>query len=123
MWTFLGIVSFTYLYKKLDTFLTSAPRELVVAAVLCLAAGLLLSYIRYFHEFRLLQVLQVPLSLLASLPLFKHVLPRMLGRGKENKCKKVRGNLFISGFFGQSSDKITACIGLFVRPLFISPSS
>ncbi|TWW79657.1 squalene monooxygenase [Takifugu flavidus] len=88
MWTFLGIVSFTYLYKKFDTFLTSAPRELVLAAVLCLAAGLLLSYVRYFHEFRLLQVLQVPLSLLASLPLFKHVVPRISVRGKENKCKQ-----------------------------------
>lgn len=99
MWTFLGIVSFTYLYKKFDTFLTSAPRELVLAAVLCVAAGLLLSYIRYFHEFRLLQALQVPLSLLASLPLFKHVVPRMSVRGKENKCKKVRGNLFIAFFY------------------------
>lgn len=104
MWTFLGIVSFTYLYKKFDTFLTSAPRELVLAAVLCLAAGLLLSYVRYFHEFRLLQVLQVPLSLLASLPLFKHVVPRMSVRGKENKCKQVRDNLFIF-FFDRAQPK------------------
>lgn len=106
MWTFLGIVSFTYVYKKFDTFLTAAPRELVVAACLCLAAGLLLSYISYFHEFRLLQVLHFPLSLLASLPVFKHVVPRISTRDKETKCKKVRGNLFIYIPFGQSSGKL-----------------
>lgn len=96
MWTFLGIVSFTYLYKKFDTFLSSAPRELVLAAVLCLAAGLLLSYIRYFHGFGLLQVLRVPLSLLASVPVFKHVVPRLSPRDQENRCKKVRGRFFLS---------------------------
>lgn len=90
MWTFLGIVSFTYLYKKFDTFLTSAPLELVLAAALCLTAGLLLSYIRYFHEFRLLQVLRFPLSLLASIPVFKHVVPGILTRSKENRYNAVR---------------------------------
>lgn len=90
MWTFLGIVSFTYLYKKLDTFLTSAPVELLLAAVLCLTVGLLFSYIRYFHEFRLLQVLRFPLSRLASIPVFKHVIPRILAQGKENGYKEVR---------------------------------
>lgn len=105
MWTFLGIVSFTYVYKKFDTFLTSAPRELVVAAGLCLAAGLLLSYIRYFHEFRLLQVLHLPLSLLASLPVFKHVVPRISTRDKDNKCKQVRRDLFIA-FFDRAHSKL-----------------
>lgn len=97
MWTFLGIVSFTYLYKKFDTFLTSAPLELVLAAVLCLIAGLLLSYIRYFHEFRLLQVLRFPLGLLASIPVFKHVVPRISTRGKENRYIEVR-RLVLSSF-------------------------
>lgn len=97
MWTFLGIVSFTYLYKKFDTFLTSAPLELVLAAVLCLVAGLLLSYIRYFHEFRLLQVLRFPLSLLASMPVFKHVVPRISTQGKENRYIEVR-RLVLSSF-------------------------
>lgn len=90
MWTFLGIVSFTYLYKKFDTFLTSVPLELVLATVLCLTAGLLLSYIRYFHEFRLLQVLQFPLRLLASIPVFEHVVHRISTRGKETRYKEVR---------------------------------
>lgn len=90
MWTFLGIVSFTYLYKKFNTFLTSAPLELLLAVVLCLTAGLLLSYIRYFHEFRLIQVLRIPLSLLASIPVFKHVVPQISTRGKENRYKEVR---------------------------------
>lgn len=98
MWTFLGIVSFTYLYKKFDTFLTTAPRELVLAAALCLTAGLLLSYVRFFHEFRLLQVIQFPLALLASLPLFKHIVPRILAQDKENKSKAVRPHVFLHSF-------------------------
>lgn len=90
MWTFLGIVSFTYLYKKFDTFLTLAPLELVLAVVLCLTAGLLLSYIRYFHEFRLFQALRFPLGVLASIPVFKHVVSRISSRDKENRYKEVR---------------------------------
>uniref|UniRef100_A0A3B3THR4 Squalene monooxygenase n=1 Tax=Paramormyrops kingsleyae TaxID=1676925 RepID=A0A3B3THR4_9TELE len=44
MWTFLGIASFTYVYKKYDAYV---HKELVVATLLLLAAGLSLSCVRY----------------------------------------------------------------------------
>lgn len=90
MWTFLGIVSFTYLYKKLDALLAAAPLELVLAAALCLSAGLLLSYVRYFHQFRLPQALRFALSLLGSIPGFQRVAPRIPTWGKDNTYKEVR---------------------------------
>uniref|UniRef100_A0A672ZFD1 Squalene monooxygenase n=1 Tax=Sphaeramia orbicularis TaxID=375764 RepID=A0A672ZFD1_9TELE len=49
MWTFLGIASFTYLYKKSDTMLNFAHKDWVMAATLCLTIALLMCYIRYFH--------------------------------------------------------------------------
>uniref|UniRef100_A0A8D3AD34 Squalene monooxygenase n=1 Tax=Scophthalmus maximus TaxID=52904 RepID=A0A8D3AD34_SCOMX len=53
MWTFLGIASFTYLYKKSDTVLSLAHTQLLAAAALLLAAGLLLSYVRFFCDQKL----------------------------------------------------------------------
>uniref|UniRef100_H3CS01 Squalene monooxygenase n=1 Tax=Tetraodon nigroviridis TaxID=99883 RepID=H3CS01_TETNG len=88
MWTFLGIVSFTYLYKKLDTLLAAAPLELVLVAALCLSAGLLLSYVRYFHQLRLPQALRFALSLLGSIPGFQRVAPRIPTWGKDNTYKE-----------------------------------
>lgn len=96
MWTFLGIASFTYVYKKFDTVLTLAPREVAMAAVLFVTAGLLLTYIGYFYEFRLSQVVHVPLSILSSLPVIKHVVPRSRSSDTENRYKKVRLLLFSS---------------------------
>uniref|UniRef100_A0A669CDY1 Squalene monooxygenase n=1 Tax=Oreochromis niloticus TaxID=8128 RepID=A0A669CDY1_ORENI len=49
MWTFLGIASFTYLYKKSNMVLSFAQRDLAMVAALFFTAGLLLSYIAYFH--------------------------------------------------------------------------
>ncbi|XP_053571322.1 squalene monooxygenase [Bombina bombina] len=47
MWTFLGVATFTYVYKKCDDLLTSQRLELVVAGLLCCTAGLVLSALRY----------------------------------------------------------------------------
>ncbi|KAM8847145.1 squalene monooxygenase [Synchiropus picturatus] len=47
MWTFLGIASFTYLYKKSDSVLSLAPAELLLPGLLLLSAGLLLSCRRH----------------------------------------------------------------------------
>ncbi|KAM9308693.1 squalene monooxygenase [Gastrophryne carolinensis] len=48
MWTFLGVATFTYVYKKCDELLLSAPRlELMVAVGLCCTLGLVLSLLRY----------------------------------------------------------------------------
>lgn len=95
MWTFLGIASFTYLYKKSDTVLTLAPKELVMAAALLLTAGLMLSYTRYFQDqkLRVSQVIHLPLSLLSSLPVINNFIPQSStgsSEKAENNCKKVR---------------------------------
>ncbi|XP_008277409.1 squalene monooxygenase [Stegastes partitus] len=93
MWTFLGIASFTYLYKKSDTVLSLAQRDLVTAAAFLLTAGLLLSYIRYFHgqKLRVSQVLNLPLSVLSFLPVINHLIPptaTQRSEKAESSCKK-----------------------------------
>lgn len=88
MWTFLGIASFTYLYKKFDTVSSLAPTELLLAAALLLVLGLLLSYVRYFQ---VSQVFRLPLSLLALLPLFNQFIPKtsLLSSDRAGKVSKM----------------------------------
>lgn len=95
MWTFLGIASFTYLYKKFDTVFSFASKELVMAAVLFLTVGLLLSYIRFFHDqkLRVSQVFHLPLSLLSLFPVINHLIPQTSTQSSkkvENNSKKSR---------------------------------
>ncbi|XP_034729946.1 squalene monooxygenase [Etheostoma cragini] len=96
MWTFLGIASFTYLYKKSNTvFQNLAHKELVMAAALLLTVGLLLSYVRYFNfqKLRVSRVLHLPLSLLSSLPVINNLIPQTSGQTSEqaeSSCKKSR---------------------------------
>ncbi|KAM5157711.1 squalene monooxygenase [Mantella aurantiaca] len=47
MWTFLGVATFTYVYKKCDELLSSPRLEVMVAVMLCCCAGLALSLFRY----------------------------------------------------------------------------
>lgn len=88
MWTFLVIASFTYLYKKFDTVWSLAPTELLLAAALLLVLGLLLSYLRCFQ---VSQVVRVPLSLLALLPLLNHFIPKtsVLTSNRVEKVSKM----------------------------------
>ncbi|XP_061633053.1 squalene monooxygenase isoform X2 [Phyllopteryx taeniolatus] len=94
MWTFLGLASFTYLYKKSGAAWTLAQRELLTALVLFLSAGLLLSYFRYFHGRKLssaAQVFRSALSLLALLPLIHHLIPQSppkRSRNADSTCRK-----------------------------------
>ncbi|XP_033983097.1 squalene monooxygenase [Trematomus bernacchii] len=95
MWTFLGIASLTYLYKKSNTVLSYAHKDLVMAAALFLAVGLLLAYVRYFHShtLRVSQVLHFPLRLLSCVPLINHVVPQTSTQSSEkaeNNLKKSR---------------------------------
>ncbi|XP_078109863.1 squalene monooxygenase [Sander vitreus] len=96
MWTFLGIASFTYLYKKSNTvFQNFAHKELVMAAALFLTVGLLLSYVRYFNfqKLRVSRVLHLPLSLLSSLPVINNLIPQTSAQTSEKaetSCKKSR---------------------------------
>ncbi|XP_064804135.1 squalene monooxygenase-like isoform X2 [Oncorhynchus masou masou] len=77
MWTFLGIASFTYIYKKCDAVLEYAHKEIILAAVVFLAVGMLLSYVRYHgHTCKVPQILQLPLELLLSLPVINTFIPK-----------------------------------------------
>ncbi|XP_056262011.1 squalene monooxygenase isoform X1 [Pseudoliparis swirei] len=93
MWTFLGIASFTYLYKKSSTVLSYAHKELLMAAALFLTVGLLLSYVSYFHKLRVSQVLHLPLRFLSFVPVINNLIPQTLTQRTqeaENSCKKSR---------------------------------
>lgn len=95
MWTFLGIASFTYIYKKCDAVLTLAHKEVLLAAVVCLIMGVLLSYVRYFHgqSFKAPHIFHVPLELLSTLPLINKVIPKSSSvRIAESASKKGHGN-------------------------------
>ena len=93
MWTFLGIASFTYIYKKCDAVLEYAHKEIILAAVVFLAVGMLLSYVRYHgHTFKVPQILQLPLELLLSLPVINTFIPKpsaVSHRSGESASKKV----------------------------------
>ncbi|XP_070768712.1 squalene monooxygenase [Enoplosus armatus] len=92
MWTFLGIASFTYLYKQSNTVLTLAHKEFVMAAALFLTVGLLLSYIRYYHghKLRVSQVFHLPLSLLSFLPAVNHLIPQTSTQRSEKAEKNLK---------------------------------
>ncbi|XP_030604712.1 squalene monooxygenase [Archocentrus centrarchus] len=93
MWTFLGIASFTYLYKKSDTVVSLAQKELVMAVALFFTASLLLSYIAYFHgqKLRVTQVLNVFLNSLSLLPVINHLIPQTARSERaEKSCKEGR---------------------------------
>lgn len=95
MWTFLGIASFTYLYKKSNMVLSFAQRDLAMVAALFFTAGLLLSYIAYFHgqKLRVSRVLNFFLSSLSLLPVINHLIPQTAtprSEKTEKSCKKVR---------------------------------
>ncbi|KAF3840194.1 hypothetical protein F7725_018911 [Dissostichus mawsoni] len=93
MWTFLGIASLTYLYKKSNTVLSYAHKDLVMAAALFLAVGLLLAYVRYFHShtLRVSQVLHFPLRLLSCVPLINHVVPQTSTQQRESRKQLKKG--------------------------------
>ncbi|KAM4579799.1 squalene monooxygenase isoform 1-T1 [Odontesthes bonariensis] len=90
MWMFLGIATFTYLYKKSNFVLTLALKELVMAAVLFLVAGLLLSYIKFCHGQKLSvgQLFNWPLNVLSVLPVVNNLIPQ----SETQRSKKADGN-------------------------------
>lgn len=119
MWTFLGVASFTYLYKKSSTVLTLAHKEFVVAAALLLTVVLLLSYIRYFHgqKLRLSQIFHLPLRLLSSLPVVNHLIPQTLTRRSENaennfkKSRRTRKRVDIDSSASQGGSTSCSSVG------------
>ncbi|NXK88062.1 ERG1 monooxygenase, partial [Formicarius rufipectus] len=49
MWTFLGIASFIYVYKKCEDLMTYANKEMLLSALVFFSLGLLLSYRYHFR--------------------------------------------------------------------------
>ncbi|XP_060756921.1 squalene monooxygenase isoform X2 [Neoarius graeffei] len=69
MWTFLGIASFTYVYKKSDVFVFLARRELLIAALVLLAVGaIILTFHRYHWGIKTFHLLRLLLEILSVLP-------------------------------------------------------
>lgn len=106
MWTFLGIVSFTYLYKKSDTVLTFFHKDFIAVALLVSALFL---YIRYFHGNSVSQLLNVPLSLLGFVPVLKELIPEKKKKKKKDKTeassqKSFQGNRSRKKLNQESSD-------------------
>ncbi|XP_077384299.1 squalene monooxygenase [Festucalex cinctus] len=118
MWTFLGLASFTYLYKKSGAVWTLAQRELLTALVLFLSVGLLLSYFRYFHghKLRISQVLSSPLSLLSLLPVVNHLIPKSSSQTRHNAgntCQKSpRRRQQVASASSTSSSQVGTSVGL-----------
>ncbi|XP_056617603.1 squalene monooxygenase [Triplophysa dalaica] len=72
MWTFLGLASFTYIYKKYDALMSSSHIELIVAAVVCVSVGLLITCLGFRGQsLNLSRLFQLPLRLLSTFPLTK----------------------------------------------------
>ncbi|XP_016095727.1 squalene monooxygenase-like [Sinocyclocheilus grahami] len=86
MWTFLGIASFTYIYKKCDALVSYAPRELVVAAVLCVSVGLIVTCLGLRGQtLKAPQFLQMPLNLLTSFPPTK----KLFSKSSTDSCSRT----------------------------------
>ncbi|XP_047214766.1 squalene monooxygenase [Girardinichthys multiradiatus] len=112
MWTFLGVATFTYLYKKSNMLLSLAHKELVLIAALFLTAGLLISYIRFVHGQKLSvsQIVYLPLSVLSFLPLVSRLIPQTAAQTskkaeknpKKNKRTRIRADTESSSAEGAS---------------------
>ncbi|XP_039594879.1 squalene monooxygenase isoform X1 [Polypterus senegalus] len=74
MWTFLGIATFTYLYKKSDAAWSCPSKEVILTALLLVALAFLLSRVSAPSCF---------LRLLAALPLSRFFLPEHETRNKQ----------------------------------------
>ncbi|KTG39894.1 hypothetical protein cypCar_00013946 [Cyprinus carpio] len=86
MWTFLGIASFTYIYKKCDALVSDAPRELIVAAVLCVSVGLMITCIGFRGQtLKAPQFLLKPLKLLTTFPPTK----KLFSKSSTDSCSRT----------------------------------
>lgn len=86
MWTFLGIASFTYLYKKSDTVLPFIKTDAITLTVFVTA---LLIFMRYFNGHKLVsQLLKVPLSFF--LPLIKEIIPQSFAKKNEHRKNSTK---------------------------------
>lgn len=93
MWTFLGIASFTYVYKKCDVFVFLLART----AVVFLAVGAILTFFRY-RGLKTPQILQLPLEIFSILPFTNKIIHKLdiyqrnnaAGANKEGGIRRKR---------------------------------
>ncbi|XP_063054153.1 squalene monooxygenase [Engraulis encrasicolus] len=78
MWTFLGIASFTYMYKKCDALIDFAHKEKLLVSVAFVSVGLLLTYTRYCYgqSLKVPHLIRMPLEILSSLPFINKLFSR-----------------------------------------------
>lgn len=86
MWTFLGIASFTYIYKKCDALVSYAPRELMVAAVLCVTVGLIFTCLGFRGQtLKAPHFLQMPFKLLTTFSPTR----KLFSRSSTDSCSRT----------------------------------
>uniref|UniRef100_A0A3B3XPI0 Squalene monooxygenase n=1 Tax=Poecilia mexicana TaxID=48701 RepID=A0A3B3XPI0_9TELE len=114
MWTFLGIATFTYIYKKSNMLLNVAHKELLLIAALFLSAGLLISYIRFVHGHKLSvsQIVYFPLSILSALPLVKHFIPQTAAESSKKAEKKKSEKVICGSSEGPGPDVVIVGAGV-----------
>ncbi|KAI2654962.1 squalene monooxygenase [Labeo rohita] len=114
MWTFLGIASFTYIYKKCDALVSYAPRELVVAAVLCVSVGLMVTCFGFRGQtLKAPQFLQMPLKLLTSFPPTKKLFAKSStdSCSRSSKKRDVKRKRATDSQSGQADDPEVVIVG------------
>uniref|UniRef100_A0A672SVN3 Squalene monooxygenase n=1 Tax=Sinocyclocheilus grahami TaxID=75366 RepID=A0A672SVN3_SINGR len=108
MWTFLGIASFTYIYKKCDALVSYAPRELVVAAVLCVSVGLIVTCLGLRGQtLKAPQFLQMPLNLLTSFPPTK----KLFSKSSTDSCSPTSRGRATDSQSSQGEDPEVIIVG------------
>lgn len=91
MWTFLGIASFTYVYKKYDALMSSAHVELIAAAVVGLSVGLIIACLGLRGQsLGVSHLFQLPLRLLTTFPLTQKLVSTSNTKNSDRTSKKVR---------------------------------
>ncbi|XP_043117747.1 squalene monooxygenase [Puntigrus tetrazona] len=113
MWTFLGIASFTYIYKKCDALVSYVPTELLVAAVLCVSVGLMITCLGFRGQtLKAPQFLQTPLKLLTTFPPTKKLFKAGTDScGRTSKKRDVKRKRATDGQSGQVEDPEVIIVG------------
>ncbi|XP_052433637.1 squalene monooxygenase [Carassius gibelio] len=114
MWTFLGIASFTYIYKKCDALVSNASRELLVAAVLCVSVGLMITCLGFRGQtLKVPQFLRMPLKLLTAFPPTKNLFSKSStdSCSRTSKKRDVKRKRATDGQSGQAEDPEVIIVG------------
>lgn len=112
MWTFLGIASLTYVYKKCEVFVFVAHKELVIALVLLLTLGTVMLTFHRYRAAKTPQILQLPLEILSVLPFINKIIHKSEISQRHNAAetnKKVRHDAVYESDYTYSPGLWTVC--------------